>query len=68
MSATVLSKIFGSRNNRLIKKMMRKVVKINALEMEYHSPRGFSDLAHGLINGAIDLFGEEADLEEMSCD
>ena len=40
----------------------------NTLEMEYHSPRGFSDLAHGLINGAIDLFGEEADLEQMSCD
>lgn len=37
MTSAILSKVFGSRNDRLVKKMMRKVAKINALEAEYQA-------------------------------
>ena len=51
-----LSKIFGSSNSRKIKKLQRKVVKINQLEKAY------SDLTDkDLANLTIDLMRRHSD-------
>ena len=37
MFASILRKVFGSRNDRLIKKLKKNVDAINALEKEYEA-------------------------------
>ncbi len=63
MAFTILNKVFGSRNERLLKRMMRVVLRINALEPDF---KALSDEA---LRGKTDEFRQRlaggATLDEL---